>query len=228
MPIYSMEGKTVGSIALPEALFGKPWRADLVHQVTTAIQANLRQNRAHTKDRAEVSGGGKKPWAQKGTGQARHGSSRSPIWRHGGITFGPRSTRDYSEKINKKMRVGALLSVLSRKAKEGEIIFVDSLSFAAPKTKVALAALMALGKASKKGLLSPRGANSALIAFDAYNKNSIKSFNNLQGIGTEEMRSLNPVAVMTHKYLVIEKPEAAFKSLLARTSAKGGSASGGK
>ena len=101
---------------------------DLVHQVTIAMQADLRQNRAHTKDRAEVSGGGKKPWKQKGTGQARHGSSRSPIWRHGDI-FGPRSERDYGEKINKKMRVQALLSVLSRKAKDGEIILVDSFGF---------------------------------------------------------------------------------------------------
>ena len=218
--IFSMEGKKVGTIALPEALFGKPWRTDLVHQVTTAIQANLRQNRAHTKDRSEVSGGGKKPWAQKGTGQARHGSSRSPIWRHGGITFGPRSTRDYSEKINKKMRVGALLSILSRKAKEGEIIFVDAMTFAAPKTKSALAALVALSKASKKNLLSSKGSNSALIAFDAYDKNAIKSFNNLQGVDTEEVRSLNPVGVMAHKYLIIEKPEAAFKKLLARAKNK--------
>src|SRR3990167_2180328 len=134
LPIFSMEGKKVGTIALPEAIFGVQWRSDLVHQVTTAMQANARQKRANTKDRSEVSGGGKKPWKQKGTGQARHSSTRSPIWRHGGITFGPRSTRDYSEKINKKMRIGALLSVLSRKAKEGEIILVDKLSFAAPKT----------------------------------------------------------------------------------------------
>src|SRR6185295_18159161 len=111
------------------------WKSDLVHQVTTAMQANLRQNRAHTKDRSEVSGGGKKPWNQKGTGQARHGSSRSPIWRHGGITFGPRSTRDYSEKINRKMRIGALLSVLSQKAKDGEIVFIDKFTFSTPKTK---------------------------------------------------------------------------------------------
>src|SRR3989344_6480741 len=107
--IFSMDGKKVGAVTLPESLFGAPWRSDLVHQVTTAMQANARQNRANTKDRAEVSGGGKKPWKQKGTGQARHSSSRSPIWRHGGVTFGPRSERDYTEKINKKMRIGALL-----------------------------------------------------------------------------------------------------------------------
>ena len=212
-----MEGKKVGTIVLPEAIFGVSWKSDLVHQVTTAMQANLRQNRAHTKDRAEVSGGGKKPWKQKGTGQARHGSTRSPIWRHGGVTFGPRSTRDYSEKINKKMRTGALLSVLSRKATDGEIVLVDKLTFAAPKTKEALGALVAISKGAKAKLLSSTGANSALIALTSYDKNTIKSFCNLQGVATAETRSLNPVEILTHKYLVIENPEVAFKTLVART-----------
>jgi large subunit ribosomal protein L4 len=215
MNIYSMAGKQVGTIAFPEIL-NAPWRSDLVHQVTTAMQANLRQNRAHTKDRSEVSGGGKKPWKQKGTGQARHGSSRSPIWRHGGITFGPRSTRDFSEKINKKMRNGALMSVLARKAKDGEMILVDSFAFASPKTKEALGALVAISKASNSKLLSNKGSNSALIAMSSYEKNTIKSFNNLQGVMTEEIRSLNPVDILSHKYLIIEKPEAAFKMLSAR------------
>jgi len=219
-PIFSMEGKNVGSIALPEALFGQPWRTDLVHQVTTAMQANLRQNRAHTKDRSEVSGGGKKPWKQKGTGQARHGSSRSPIWRHGGITFGPRSTRDYSEKINKKMRVGALLSALSRKAKDGELILIDSLSFAAPKTALAKTTLMALAKGAGAATLTTKKKNAALFALSAYDANTIKSFKNFGSLKTEELRNLNPVDVMTHKYLVIENPEAAFKALISRAKSK--------
>lgn len=219
-PIFSMEGKNVGTIALPEALFGQPWRTDLVHQVTTAMQANLRQNRAHTKDRSEVSGGGKKPWKQKGTGQARHGSSRSPIWRHGGITFGPRSTRDYSEKINKKMRVGALLSALSRKAKDGELILIDSLSFAAPKTALAKTTLMALAKGVGAATLASKKKNAALFALSAYNANTIKSFKNFGSLKTEELRNLNPVDVMTHKYLVIENPEAAFKALISRAKSK--------
>ena len=116
-----MEGKKVSTITLPESIFGVKWRNDLVHQVTTAMQANTRQNRANTKDRSEVRGGGKKPWKQKGTGQARVGSSRSPIWRHGGVTFGPRSERDYSEKINRKMRVSALVSVLSKVLSRGKL-----------------------------------------------------------------------------------------------------------
>jgi large subunit ribosomal protein L4 len=218
--IFSMEGKKVGSIALPESLFGQPWRVDLVHQVTTAMQANLRQNRAHTKDRAEVSGGGKKPWKQKGTGQARHSSNRSPIWRHGGITFGPRSERDYSEKINRKMRIGALVSVLSRKAKDGELILVDTFSFASPKTAIAKTMLAALAKGAGAAVLTTKKKNAALLALNSYDANTIKSFHNFGSVQTEELRNLNPVDVMTHKYLVIEKPEAAFAALLMRIKSK--------
>jgi len=217
LPIFSMEGKKVGAIALPESLFGQPWRNDLVHQVTTAMQANARQNRANTKDRAEVSGGGKKPWKQKGTGQARHGSSRSPIWRHGGVTFGPRSERDYSEKINRKMRNGALLSVLSRKAKEGELILVDHFAFAAPKTAVAKDALVALAKGSEAKFLATKKKNAALLALSSYDTNAVKSFSNIGSVLTEEARNLNPLSIMTHKYLVIEKPEEVFAALIARS-----------
>jgi len=219
-PIFSMAGKKVGSIALPESIFGVQWRSDLVHQVTTGMQANARQNRAHTKDRSEVSGGGKKPWAQKGTGQARHSSTRSPIWRHGGVTFGPRSDRDYSEKINKKMRIGALLSVLSKKAQDGEIIFVDSFEFAAPKTTAAKSVLESLAKGADAATLATKKKNAALFALASYNTNAIKSFSNFGNVMTEEMRSLNPVDVLSHKYLIIEKPEAAFATLLARAKAK--------
>lgn len=214
--VFTMAGKEGALLTLPADIFGVSWKPDLVHQVTTALAANKRQNRAHTKDRAEVSGGGKKPWKQKGTGQARHGSSRSPIWRHGGVTFGPRSVRDYSEKINRKMKVGALLSVLSRKAKDGEIIFVDKLNFAAPKTAEALKALVAISKASNTKLLSTKGGNSALIALASHDDAAIKSFRNMQGVLTEEVRNLNPLNVLSYRYLVIEKPEEAFAALSSR------------
>ncbi|MDO8231773.1 MAG: 50S ribosomal protein L4 [bacterium] len=219
-PVFSMEGKKVSTISLPEGIFGAPWRSDLVHQVTTAMQANARQNRAHTKNRAEVSGGGKKPWKQKGTGQARHSSSRSPIWRHGGITFGPRSERDYSEKVNRKMRIGALLAVLSKKAKDGEIIFVDAISFSTPKTATAKAAITALAKAAGAEKLITKTKNTALVALASYDAATIKSFQNFGNIMTEEVRNLNPLEVLTHKYLIIEKPEAAFKALIARAKSK--------
>lgn len=215
LAVYSMKGEKTGTIALPEAVFSAPWKSDLVHQVVTAMQANARLSRAHTKDRSEVSGGGKKPWKQKGTGQARHGSTRSPIWRHGGVTFGPRKERDYGEKINRRMRAGALFSVLSKKAKDGEVVLIDKFAFAAPKTKEAFGALAAVSKASGMRLLSNKG-RSALVALSSYDGNTLKSVRNLRGVATEEVRNLNPVDVLAHRYLVIENPEAAFKTLASR------------
>lgn len=218
--IFSMNGDKVGSITLPEALFNAPWKNDLVHQVTTAMQANARQSRAHTKDRSEVSGGGKKPWAQKGTGQARHSSTRSPIWRHGGITFGPRSDRDWSEKINKKMRNGALISVLSKKAKDGEIILVDKFAFSEPKTAAGKAVLTKLSAGAAALPLASKKKNAALLALAAYDVNTIKSFSNFGNVMTEEVRNLNPLSIMTHKYLIIEKPEETFAALAKRVTSK--------
>ncbi len=216
LPIFSTEGKQVGTLALPERLFGAPWKADLVHQVTTAMQANLRQNRANTKDRSEVSGGGKKPWKQKGTGQARHGSTRSPIWRHGGVTFGPRAERDYSEKVNKKMRMAALASVLSQKARDGEVILVDSFSFAKPKTSEARATFKTVLSAANASLPKRKNSRSALVALASHDANAVKSFRNMSCLTTEEARNLNPLDVMTYQYLIIEKPAEAFKALEAR------------
>ena len=124
--IYNQKGKDAGSIALPERVFAAKWRADLVHQVVEGMRSNKRAGTADTKGRGEVRGGGRKPWKQKGTGRARHGSSRSPIWVGGGVTHGPLAEKNYKRKISKKMRAQALFSVLSKKMKDGEIIFVDS------------------------------------------------------------------------------------------------------
>jgi large subunit ribosomal protein L4 len=220
LSIFSMEGKKVGSIALPASVFGASWKNDLVHQVTTAMQANARQSRAHTKDRSEVSGGGKRPWAQKGTGQARHSSTRSPIWRHGGITFGPRNERDWTEKINKKMRMGALLSVLSKKAKDGEIILVDKFAFSEPKSSVGKTILEKLAEGVGATTLSTKKKNAALLSLASYDVNTIKSFANFGNVMTEEARNLNPLSVMTHKYLIIEKPEETFAALEKRATTK--------
>ncbi|MDO8407750.1 MAG: 50S ribosomal protein L4 [bacterium] len=212
-PNYSMDGKVLETLTLPPEVFGARWRPDLVHQVTTALAANARQNRAHTKDRAEVSGGGRKPWKQKGTGQARHGSTRSPIWRHGGITFGPRAERDYSEKVNRQMKRQALISALSKKATDGEVLFVDKLSFAAPSTALAKGFLTALAKgADATGLVSKK-KNAVLVATSGYDVNLIKSFRNIDNLATEEVRNLNALNVLTHKYLIIENPETAYAAL---------------
>ena len=211
--VFSMQGKEVNTLTLPSGIFGAKWNADLVHQVTTALAANKRQNRAHTKDRSEVAGGGKKPWKQKGTGQARHGSTRSPIWRHGGVTFGPRTERNYHEKINRKMKIRALLSVLSRKARDGEIILVDKLTFSKPRTAEAKKAFVAITKAAQ---VSPLNKNAALIALSSFDANAVKSFRNLGTIATEEVRNLNPLTVLSYRYLIIENPEKAFEMLAER------------
>lgn len=212
-PIYSVEGKEAGSIDLPETIFGLPWNADLVHQVVTGMQSNARFGTAHTKDRSEVSGGGKKPWRQKGTGRARHGSSRSPIWRTGGVTFGPRNEKDYTKAISKKMRVKALFVALSQKLADGEIIFVDNMNLSEPKTKVADTFLKNLEK-HFEGLGKEK--NAALIAPVEKTEAVKKSFANIKRVDVSEVRNLNPVEVLGHKYLVIENPTEAVTVLTGR------------
>jgi large subunit ribosomal protein L4 len=218
--VFSMAGKAAGTVSLPAELFGAKWNADLVHQVVVGMQANARPTTAHTKFRGEVSGGGKKPWKQKGTGRARHGSTRSPIWVGGGITHGPRAEKDYSVKINKKMRAAALVSLLSRKLKDGEVIFVDSLSMNAPKTAEAVSALVALGKAAKAEGLMGKAKNAALIALASKDANTEKSFRNIGNVMTEETRNLNVVDLATKKYVIIEKPTESIAVLAAKFAKK--------
>lgn len=216
--VYGIAGGKTGTVALPAELFGASWNADLVHQVVVGMQANARPTTAHTKFRGEVRGGGKKPWKQKGTGRARHGSRRSPIWVGGGTTHGPRAEKDYSVKINRKMRVAALVSVLSRKFKEGEVIFVDKFAFAAPKTADARAAIVAIAKGADVATLASKRKNAAIIALTEKNTNTEKSFSNIGSLITDEVRNLNPLDLMTKKYLIIENPEEALKVLSARLS----------
>ncbi len=217
LPVFSMDGKQVSSLKLPAELFAAKWNADLVHQVVTGMQANARHVIADTKGRGEVRGGGKKPWKQKGTGRARHGSSRSPIWKGGGVTHGPTAERVFAVKINKKMRRAAFLSVLSRKAADGEVILVDKLEFAAPKTATAKAMLASVAKAAEAPMLVAKKKNAAMVAFAEPSAAVKKSFRNIGNIGIEEARNLNPVDLMTHRYLVIENPAAAFAALAGRT-----------
>ncbi len=208
--IYNIEGKSVGKMELPDNIFGLPWNADLVHQVVTSMQSNARQSTAHTKDRGEVRGGGRKPWQQKGTGRARHGSSRSPIWKGGGVTHGPRNEKDYTRKINQKMRQKALLVVLSRKARDGEIILVDSFNITEPKTKIAKSAIMALSKDFAK---LGKNKNAALIALSTSHKPTLKSFANFGSVEALDVRNLNPVAILGKKYLIIAEPKEAIEVL---------------
>lgn len=214
--IYNMSGKEAGTVTLPEAVFGAKWNGDLVHQVVTAMQANARNPIAHAKDRSEVSGTGKKPWKQKGTGSARHGSRRSPIWRTGGVAHGPRNERSFKQKINKKMRVKALYAVLSKKFEDGEVLFLDAMTFDAPKTKEAKNTITALATIEGFEKLATKKANTALIASIKTEDNTVKSMRNFNNFMLEHVRSLNPVDVLKYKYLVLVGAEEAVKEIESR------------
>lgn len=201
--VYSKEGKEIGSIELPETVFGVAWNPDLVHEVVVGMQANARAGTAHTKDRSEVRGGGKKPWKQKGTGRARHGSRRSPIWTGGGVTFGPRSEKDYSVKINKKVKTKALASVLSKKLTDGEILFVDSLNIEEAKTKEAKVIIAALAKGSENETLATKRKNAAVVVLADRNEAAEKSFRNFGNIEVVQAKDINPVDLLTYKYVVV-------------------------
>ncbi|MFZ2523028.1 MAG: 50S ribosomal protein L4 [Minisyncoccia bacterium] len=214
--VYSSKGKETGTIDLPKDVFGLSWNADLVHQVVTSMLSSARTNVAHTKNRGEVRGGGKKPWQQKGTGRARHGSIRSPLWVGGGVTHGPRNDKDYTRKVNKKMRAKALYTILSKKFKDGQILFVDDLSVKTPKTKDAKEILASLSKVEGfKDLLSKR-SNSAYIALSAKDANTERSFNNFGNLIVDEIRNANPVDLLKYKYVVISNPEKGLPQIVGK------------
>lgn len=215
-PVYSTDGKKAGTVSLSEKVFGAKWNADLVHQVVIGMQANARSPWAHTKDRGEVAGGGKKPWKQKGTGRARHGSTRSPIWRHGGVTFGPRNEKDYSVKINRKMRANALFSVLSKKYAAGEVLFVKELSMKEPKTKDARDVMNKLGTISGFEGVATRRKNALYVVLPKADVSTKKSFQNMSNVLMGTVSTLNPVDVLSYKYLVLVAPEEAIASLDAK------------
>lgn len=215
--LYNTQGKETGTVTLPVELFGLPWNADLVHQVVTSMRSSARGNTAHTKGRGEVRGGGRKPWQQKGTGRARHGSSRSPIWRGGGVTHGPTKDKNYEKTVSRQMRQKALLVTLSKKAKDGELIFVDSLAMQAPKAAAAKAMLLALGK-SFVGL--GRRRNAALVVLPMVHKATQKSFGNFGNIEVSTAGSLNPAAILGKKYVIIAEPDVAINTLMQKRVVK--------
>ena len=217
-PIYTTAGKESGTISLPGSLFNVAWNNDLVRQVALGMQSNARAGNglAHTKGRGEVRGGGKKPWKQKGTGQARHGSSRSPIWKGGGITHGPTANKDYSKRIPKSMRAKALSVVLSQKLRDGEVMFIDSISFAAPKTAEARKVLGALSTIKGFEGLTAKKTNAMFIALSGNDENTKRSFGNFGNVEVDELRNLNVVDALSSKYLLIENPEASIKTLEAK------------
>ncbi len=204
--IYNQKGKSVGKLKLPESIFGVSWNGDLVHQVVTAMQANARTPVAHTKTRGDVSGGGRKPWKQKGTGRARHGSSRSPIWKGGGITHGPRNDKSYEQKINKKMKAKALYTVLSEKLRKGQILFVEDLILKNIKTKDAVLIMKDLS--TVKGFEKIVGGKkpNTYITVPAKGETLKKSFANIKTVEIDEVRNINPVDLLAFRYIIISQP----------------------
>lgn len=215
--LYNQSGKSAGKISLPEAVFGAPWNADLVHEVVRLMNSNARTPVAHTKTRGEVRGGGKKPWRQKGTGRARHGSTRSPIWVGGGVAHGPRNDKNFARKVNKKAKAAALYSIISKKYKEGEVIFLDRLSISAPKTKDAKAILASLSGVKGFEKLGKKKQNAAVITVGKRTEALSKSFRNIGSVELEEFRNINPVSVLNHSFLIIADPAESLKSLSAKS-----------
>jgi len=214
--IYNQKGKPAGEINLPEKVFAAKWRSDLVHQVVQSMRSNKRSGTADTKDRGEVRGGGKKPWKQKGTGQARHGSSRSPIWVGGGVTHGPLAEKNYKRKISKNMRAQALFSVLSKKLKDEEILFVDSLTPSDINTKAAVEVVKNLATIKGFKNIATSKKPKVLLALWERNEKTEKSFRNIPSLEIIFLKNLNPLSALNYQYLLIENPTDSVKFLEAR------------
>lgn len=193
--VYNQLGKETGEIDLPKEIFEVEFNADLVHQVAVSQMANKRQVSAHTKNRAEVSGSGIKPWRQKGTGRSRHGSKRSPIWPGGGIAHGPRNEKVLEREIPKKMRRKALFMVLSQKAKDNCLIILDSLMLKDGKTKEMALCIKAL----------PCSGKTTLVALPEYDKKIVQATRNIKKTTIEDSRNLNTLDLLNNKYLLLTK-----------------------
>jgi len=202
LKLYNRDGNVTGEMNAPEFL-STSWNAALVHQVFKTIAANLRKPIGHTKNRGEVSGGGIKPWKQKGTGRARHGSIRSPLWRHGGVTFGPRNTTDFSQKANQKMMRQALASALAKKASLDELKVIADLEVKAPKTKDVA-----------KTIQNLVGGRSALLVLANKNSAALRASANLRNVDSIPVRNLNAFNVLAHKTVIME--QAAMQELAAQ------------
>jgi len=197
---YNQKGERVGETRVPSEIFGVEINPDLVHQVVVSQMANLRQPIAHTKDRKEVRGGGRKPWRQKGTGRARAGSIRSPLWRGGGVTFGPRKEKVFKKKIPQKMKRKAIFMVLSGKLKNNLLILLDDLKIERSKTKLMKETLNNL----KKKIKHFKGG-SVLVTLPKVDKNVILAARNLPKTKTILAKDLNVLDLLSFKYLILTK-----------------------
>ena len=190
--VYNMEGKEVGSLELNDAIFGVEVNEHLVHMAVLQQLANNRQGTQKAKTRSEVSGGGRKPWRQKGTGHARQGSTRAPQWKGGGVVFAP-VPRDYSFKLNKKEKRAALKSVLTSRVQENKFIVVDELKMDEIKTK------------TFKGVLDNLNAEKALVVLNDMDANVIASAKNIPTVKTTQTNELNVFDVLKYNTVVVTK-----------------------
>ncbi len=195
--VYNQKGEKVEEVDLPEKIFGVKLNTNLLHQVVVSQMANKRQSNAHTKDRGDVSGGGKKPWRQKGTGRARHGSIRSPLWIGGGVTFGPTNEKNYKKIIPKKIKRKALFIALSEKFRNNTLIVIDNIKIKKTKTKEMAQALDLLFKNLKLEKAK------TFIALPEYNENIIKSVRNIKNFETIQSKDLNALDLLNSKYLIM-------------------------
>lgn len=195
--VYNQKGEKMGEIELSESIFGVKLNTNLLHQVAISQMSNRRQSNAHTKDRGAVRGGGRKPWRQKGTGRARHGSIRSPIWIGGGVTFGPTNEKNYKKIIPKKIKRKALFMVLTEKLKSNTLIIVNDINLSGVKTKEMFQIINTLFKNLnlKKG--------KTFIALPEYNENIIKSARNITDLKTIQSKDLNALDLLNTKYLIM-------------------------
>ncbi len=211
--VYNQNAEANGEMDLNPKVFGVKINNSLVHQAVITQMANERQVIAHTKDRSEVRGGGRKPWRQKGTGRARHGSSRSPIWIGGGVTFGPRNERNFKKRINKKMKQTALLMALSDKVANNNFIVIDKLEVNEYKTKVfngiiagfEKKVLKADKKENKKETKKKNVKRSLLMIIDKSDEKLSGSARNLTGIKLINTENINIVDLLKYKNLIFNK-----------------------
>ena len=190
--LYDIKGQNIGDIALSETVFGQPVNTAVMHEVVVAHLANCRQGTQSAKTRSEVSGGGKKPWRQKGTGRARQGSTRSPQWRHGGVVFAPKP-RDYTIRLNKKVKRLAMKSALSSKVEGNEVIVFDALNIEAPKTKEMVKVLKAVD------------VNKALIVLADKDEAVERASANIEGVKTTLVGTLNVYEILKYEKLILTK-----------------------
>lgn len=197
--LYNQKGESIGDVELNSKIFDVKPNTHLLAEAVRISQSNSRQGSSHTKTRGEVSGGGKKPWKQKGTGRARAGSTRSPIWRHGGVTFGPRSNRNWELKINKKAKIQALFMALSDKVKDSKFIVLDKLTLEQPKTKEMVQIINGLAKSIKAF-----GKKQMLVTPKKDDKIA-RSVRNLRSINPILASSLNLVDVIKADSMIVLK-----------------------